>query len=456
MAHPQLSFPNLLPLLQGGLPGYFARTPRKVDPPRLMAFLVLMTGFGRKGYRRVLAELRSGMGRAFGWHDEDSFPSPQAIGHARLSLSREHCRQAFLAVQAGCTASAATPVAAYGGMRLLAIDGTRLGLAPAPKLIEHFGVPSNQTGDALAPMAGLVQLWDVGRNTPVAFVLAGCAFDERTCARELTAGIGRNDLLIGDRGFHSYEFFRELSCRRRCMFLLRIARTANREVIEFLASGQDEAVVRLTKRNHHGTRVDGTPAIPVRLLRIELPNGEIEVLATNLWRQRGHPRTTLAALYIQRWRIETAFREMKVYHALETFSATYPDGIYQEITAIQIFLLLVAEVEAMARASHPIAAPATPAAAPDPEPTAAPRELNPARITTPPAIDHGIRFNRVLIADCVIHCFRAYATGGNTELQRVLRLLLSDLWRYRSKARPGRQYPRIRRRPTRGYRKSGD
>lgn len=437
-------FCHFLSLLETRLADRFVRRSAKLSPARLLGVLCLMTGFGRKGYRRVVAELRAGLGHAFGWPSLALIPSPQAIGQARQSLSRAMCDQAFAAVLDGCRSSEAWPVARYGGLRLLAIDGTRLGLPPAPALIDHFGVPKNHHGECASPMAGLVQVWDVGANRPIAFALTGCAFDERTTSISLFDRLGPADLLIGDRGLPSYDLLRAL-CRRRSRFLLRCSIKANAEVMAFLASGADEAVVRMVKRDLNRKRVDGTPAIPVRLIRTTLTNGAVEILATNLWQQRGHERQALIDLYTQRWRIETAFREMKVFHALETFSATYPDGIYQEIAAIQIFLVLTSELEAMARAEH--------------HRRTTPNETNTKSTTPPPTKnvlgDHDIRFNRLLIADNVIHLLRANAIGGPVAVANMLPDILDYLWKNRSKPRPGRAFPRVRKRPTRGYRQSG-
>lgn len=438
MPLPDLPFAGFFTLLESCLADRFVRRSSKLSPARLIGVLCLMTGFGRKGYRRVVAELRSGLATAFGWPALALIPSPQAIGQARQSLSRAMCDQAFTAVLNGCRAAEVSPVARYGGLRLLAIDGTRLGLPPSPALIEHFGVPKNGHGPCAAPMAGLVQVWDVGANRPVAFTLTGCDFDERATALGLFDRLGPNDLLIGDRGFPSYDLLRAL-CRRRCRFLLRCSVRTNAEIMAFLASGLDDTIVRLAKRGTDGRPIVGTPAIPVRLIRVTLPNGTTEVLVTNLWRQRGHARLTLIDLYAQRWRIETAFREMKVFHALERFSATYPDGIYQEIVAIQIFLLLTSELEALARADHQ-------------------RRVDADTETKPnesPAIDHDIRFNRLLIADNVIHLLRANATGGQPAVAAMLPDILTYLWKNRAKVRPGRVYPRLRKRPLTGYRKPG-
>ena len=448
MSLPEQPFPGFFALLEDCLGDRFVRRSPKLCPARLMGVLCLMTGFGRKGYRRVVAELRNGLASAFGWPALALVPSPQAISQARRSFSRDMCDQAFSAVLSACRFGEAAPAVRYGGMRLLAIDGTRLGLPPSPALIKHFGVPTNGAGNCAAPMAGLVQIWDVGANRPVAFTLTGCDFNERTTALGLFDRLGPGDLLIGDRGFPSYDLLRAL-CRRRCRFLLRCSMRANAEVMAFLDSGQEDAVVLLRQRIN-GVQVEESSAIPVRLIRVTLPGGVVEILATNLWQQRGHQRTTLIDLYTQRWRIETAFREMKAFHALEQFSATYPDGIHQEVTAMQIFLVLTSELEAMAHADHQRrlreAAPQPPAV----------DEATPATRNTPVIpVDHGIRFNRLLIADNVIHLLRHNANGGPAAVAAMLPDILDYLWKNRSKVRPGRAFPRVRKRPAAGYRKSG-
>ncbi len=53
------------------------------------------------------------------------------------------------------------------------------------------------------------------------------------------------------------------------------------------------------------------PAIQVRLLRHNLPDGSVAVCLTSLLDQQGHPAATPINLYAQRWRIETTFRGLK-------------------------------------------------------------------------------------------------------------------------------------------------
>lgn len=442
---PATAFPDFFHLLRQRVPDRLVRKPRKLTPAQLLGTLCLMTGFGRKGYRRVVAELKAGLHHAFGWSGLSLVPSPQAIGQARRSLSRSVCDLAFGAIADNCHALSAKPVVRYGSYRLLAIDGTRVSLPPSPALSAAFGHPSNQQGSAAAPMAGLVQIWDVGRNCPVAFSLTTCDFSERDEGVGLFGRLGRDDVLIGDRGYPGHDFVLAI-CRRRARFLLRMpARMA--VVADFQASGADDAVVLWRQTNNRGSST-AAPAIPIRLIRTTLPNGTTEVLATNLWQQRGHDRATLIHLYTQRWRIETAFREMKVFHALEQFSATYPDGIYQEIVAIQIFLLLTSELEAIARqatADRPRRV-GRPLAAADNAADAQPTQL----------VVEEVRFNRLILADNVVHLLRHAAQGGQEAIARELPEIIDFLWKNRSYARPGRSFPRVRKRSKGHYRPTGE
>ena len=62
-----------------------------------------------------------------------------------------------------------------------------------------------------------------------------------------------------------------------------------------------------------------------------------------------------------------------------------------------------------------------------------------------------IRFNRLMIADGVIYMLRAAARGID-EVERQLPITLEGIWKSRSRVRPGRTYPRVRKSPLRGYR----
>lgn len=423
-------FPHLYSVLQQALPGKFQRRRGKLNPARVLGLLCVMCTLGQKGYRRVISEMRSGLRVAFGWVCDEDVPTPQAFGQARHALTLDLCREAFDAVRDACTLSRDRRKFGYRGMRIVAIDATRLPLPVDQRLIDHFGCPSNNRGISAAPMAGLVQLWDVGANQPVAFSLTRCDFSERDEALDLFRNLNATDLLIGDRGYPCFRIFSDL-LQRGVHFILRCSVTFNAQVEEFVSSPAQDKVVNLTPPR----TLKGAEEISLRLLKVTLPSGKIEVLATDLMLPEGHGCEELAALYVQRWRIETAFREMKAWHAVESFSARFPEGIEQELMALQIFLLLAGELEARAY-----------------------EDLDQRRQSakTDEELEdlREVRFNRLLIADAAVRLTRQSIDDLDSIPQRV-ESELRYIWKQRSKRRPGRRYPRKKKSAPKGFKPKG-
>ena len=323
-------FPHLYSVLEAALPEKFSRQGRKLNPAKVMGLLCVMCTLGQKGYRRVIREMRGGLRRAFGWDVEEDVPTPQAFGQARQALTPAICLQAFDAVQAACTASNTASAKGYAGLREVGMDGTRLPLPVDPALIEHFGCPSNSRGATQAPMAGLVQLWDLAANRPIAFSLARCDFSERAEALDLFRHLGSGDLLIGDRGYPCFEIFQRLQ-HADVRFILRCSVKLNAAVRTFMQSESTDEIVTIKPPSKFAHEAP----LSLRLIKVQLPSGKIEVLATNLLAGEGHTAEKMSELYLKRWRVETAFREMKVWHAVEAFSARFVAGIEQELMALQ-------------------------------------------------------------------------------------------------------------------------
>lgn len=95
------------------------------------------------------------------------------------------------------------------------------------------------------PQAGLVVLWDVGANQPVAWKLGSYRMAEREAATELLGHLGKGDLLLADRGYPGVEFFHAVRARGTD-FIIRMNTTSvtkTKEFSDFLASGEHEREV---------------------------------------------------------------------------------------------------------------------------------------------------------------------------------------------------------------------
>jgi len=97
------------------------------------------------------------------------------------------------------------------------------------------------------------------------------------------------------------------------------------KVVErFLASGRQEQIVTVTPgyEARKACRACGLPTtpLPLRLLRIELDNGDVEVLATNLLDSQRYPYAIFKELYHLRWPVEEDYKAMKSRIEVENWS----------------------------------------------------------------------------------------------------------------------------------------
>lgn len=148
--------------------------------------------------------------------------------------------------------------------------------------------------------------------------------------------MGERDMLVLDRGYPAYWLFALLNQRGHA-FCMRLSTSCNSAVQSFVTSGRASAIVTLTPNKEHYPafkhhELPRSP-FPLRLVRVLLPSGQVEVLATNLLDEAAYPAADFSALYHRRWRIEEAFRHIKSRLSLEQFGGETPLAIPQEFHA---------------------------------------------------------------------------------------------------------------------------
>ena len=74
-------------------------------------------------------------------------------------------------------------------------------------------------------------------------------------------------------------------------------------------------------------------ALKVRLVRVDLPDGTVEVLVTNLWEEEGYDYKIFGELYFKRWGVETAIGTAKNLLQLECFSGLTVNSVCQDFYA---------------------------------------------------------------------------------------------------------------------------
>ena len=225
----------------------------------------------------------------------------------------------------------------WHGYRLSAIDGSKMQLPDDQKLRNRFGTmgPDNTAATAQASA-----LYDVLNNVLIDVRMVPLRTDERALAlihiNTLCKRSSFNkECILFDRGYASFELVNTLK-GRAISFVMRVKRGFNKE-IDRLSKG-DHSVV-LKKR--------GNNDICVRVLKFDLPSGEVETLITDI-ADKTLGVEDFKKLYFKRWPIETKYDEIKNKLQVENFSGRTVKTVLQDfyITMIISNAIAVARWEA--------------------------------------------------------------------------------------------------------------
>ncbi|MFJ9085148.1 IS4 family transposase [Streptomyces sp. NPDC102384] len=303
---------------------------KRLLPARLVVYFVLgLALFSPAPYldvmRHLVAGLR-GLGLLGDWH----VPAKSSLFRARQRLGSEPLRVLF-ATTAKPMASEVTPGAFWRGLRVLAVDGTCWDVADSEANQAAFGRPGNSRGSGRSAfvqvrMAALVE---VGSHAVLDAELAGCRTGEVTLVGRLPRSCGPGQLVLADREFLGVPLWRAFTATGADL-LWRVSANRVLPVERLLRDGS------WLSRIHAGTDPAHRDPVTVRVVAYRLAAEDTDYrLVTTLLDARRHPARELAALYAQRWEIETVFAELKTHQrgAKVVLSSKTPDGVLQQIWA---------------------------------------------------------------------------------------------------------------------------
>ena len=234
----------------------------------------------------------------------------------------------------------------WNGFRVVAADGTCLRVPKWRETQEAYGLGPN--GDGSVVMARVVGLLAVASNQMVHAEIGSYADGERNLLLRGLGALSADDLLILDRGYPAWWLF-ALFGQRGIAFCARLDSCGFAKVKQFSRSGAAEQIIEvplkgsgLAKLGNAGGKAEPGTVLRLRLVRVVLSTGSIEVLVTSLLDTVAYPAAEFAALYHARWRIEEAFKTLKCRLHLEGFTGELPNAIEQEIHA----KILVANITA--------------------------------------------------------------------------------------------------------------
>ena len=243
----------------------------------------------------------------------------------------------------------------WNGMRTLAIDGTRLVLPNHPSVVEEFGQHKfGPNADSERSLATASMLYDVLNQVTIDAQIAPYASSENDLLMKHLDKVKEGDLLLLDRGYPCFWLLFLLKARK-IEFCVRLKDNWWLRVKEFTESTDKERMVtfRLPKKDRN--KLAGFPHMQVkdaeiicRLVKVELANGETEILCTSLLDTEKFLHEDFDTLYHYRWNEEESYKLLKSRIELENFSGKTARAVKQDFHA-KIFLMTLCATYA-----HPI------------------------------------------------------------------------------------------------------
>ena len=253
-----------------------------------------------------------------------------SVARSRLSwpifkeLQERACQP--LATEASC------PSAFYRGLRLVAMDGSNFEVPDEPDNVTAFGYPGSRTGVAGYPQAQCAILVECATHAIVGANIGAYRDAEWTVCQPLLGRLNASMLCMADRGFDAYTYWCS-AMATGAQLLWRCDINRRLPVITPLPDGSYLSEIRPSK----GTgRRDNNLAVAVRVIEYTLPgtNGNqtrYRLLSTLLDSDQA-PALELAALYHERWEVESVFDELKthLHQRRRVLRSKKPDLVRQE------------------------------------------------------------------------------------------------------------------------------
>ena len=225
----------------------------------------------------------------------------------------------------------------YRGWRLVSLDGSTLDVADEAANAAAFGRPGSSRGDSAYPQIRFVSLVENGTHVLFASQMAGCSTSEIALARAVVPSLKPGMLCLADRNFFSYALWDQARATGADL-LWRIKKNTRLPCELRLPDGSYLSHIYPSDKDRRHKR----NGIKVRVIDYRLAGvadaEPIYRLVTTILDPDQAPAAELAALYHERWEIETSLDEMKTHlrGARIVLRSKTPDLVRQEFYGLMM------------------------------------------------------------------------------------------------------------------------
>ena len=272
-------------------------------------YVIALALYMRSSYREVLRCLLEGVPWLLNPSVAVQVAGKSGISQARSRLGPEPLKKLY-GVLVAPIAHRGTKGAWYREGRLISLDGSTLDTADTEENEKAFGRPGASRGASAFPKIRFVALLENGTHVLWAARLSKYATDEITLAQGVVPALRPGMLCLADRFFPSYKLW-QAAARTGADWLWRTRQNARLDVDQRLPDGSYLSRIYASTSDRRRQR----QGIVVRVIDYRLkdvPGAEpIYRLITTILDPTQAPAKELAALYHERWEIETALDELK-------------------------------------------------------------------------------------------------------------------------------------------------
>lgn len=300
-------------------------------PAHVVVYLVIALAlFMQSSSREVLRCLLEGLQLLLGPSVMIKVAGKSGISQARTRLGWEPMQRLHDEVVRPI-ATPATRGGWYRGWRMVSLDGSTLDVADEPANDEAFGRPGSSRGGSAFPKIRFVSLVENGTHVLFGSRMADYRTSEIALAKTILSNLRPGMVCLADRNFFGYELWK-LAQATGADLLWRVKTQIRLPCEQELPDGSYLSAIYPSQKD----RRHRTNGIKVRVIDYDMkaiPGSEtLYRLVTTILDHEQAPARELAALYHERWEIETTLDEFKTHlrGAGIVLRSKTPDGVRQE------------------------------------------------------------------------------------------------------------------------------
>jgi len=316
--------------------GRSSRRQRELPAHVVVYYVIALALHMQSSYREVLRCLLEGIQWLLNPTARIKVTGKSGISQARTRLGVEPVKQ--LHDQIVCPiAIEATKGAWYRGWRVVSLDGSTLDVADESANDQAFGRPGASRGKSAYPQIRFVSLVENGTHVLFGTQMGGYGTGEPALAKGVLPWLRQGMLCLADRGIFSYELWNQARATGADL-LWRIKKNMLLPCEKRLPDGSYLSRIYPSQKD----RRRSTNGVVVRVIayRLEGVAGAEPIyrLVTTILDPEKAPAAELAALYHERWEIETALDELKTHlrGARIVLRSKRPDLVCQEFYGLMM------------------------------------------------------------------------------------------------------------------------